>query len=191
MKTFTTLIITLFLIITSSESFSQDTEIEEGFTHLQIERGIGLFDEGKYDEALMVFDSVSKCAPEYWWACYEIALTLYKQEDYEGALQYCRESERLKPDNINTIALLGSILDDMGSTDEAVGRLSGAIDTFPYNPVLLRNLSACYINQQQLAKAEQALFRSIQSDPFSSKGHLGLARINFRMGQAGPSVPCL
>lgn len=181
-----TLIIAI-LVLFSANLSAQTTEIDSTTSHLQIEKGIALFDNGKYDEALAIYSKIGKCDPNYWWACYETALLYYNQDKLEAALNMCRESGNLNPDDVATIALTGSILDDMGKPAEAIALLGKALSTRPYNRNLLYNLAVSYMNAGELEKAEETAIRNIRINPYHKNSHLLLAKVNYYMGRIAQS----
>ncbi len=187
MKKLISFSIILCLFLFSQKLIAQNSETDSTSSHLQIEKGITLFDEGKYDEALAIFNNVSKCDPNYWWACYETALVYYNQDKLEASLAKIRESEDLDPQNVETIALIGSILDDMGRTSEAIVYLNDALKIRPYNRLLLYNLAACYLNSKEYGKAEEIAIRNIRVNPYHKSSHLLLAKVNFYMGRVAQS----
>ncbi len=181
MKKYLSLLFILFQL--SINLFAQNSETDSTSSHLQIEKGIALFENGKYDEALAIFNKVSKCDPNYWWACYETALLYYNQDKPEASLAKCLESDDLNPENAETITLKGSILDDMGKTGEAIVYLENALKTRPYNRLLLYNLATCYLKNNQLEQAEATVILNIRINPYHKSSHLLLAKINFYMGR--------
>jgi len=179
--------IILFFFLYSQKLIAQNSGTDSTNSHLLIEKGIGLHDEGKYDEAIRIYNSISKCDPNYWWACYESALSYYDLDKPEAALSLCRESEDLNPENAATTALTGSILDDLGKTTEAIEYLTNALTKWPYNQGLLYNLAICYTKSGQLENAEAILIRSIRINPYHKANHLLLGKINFYMGRIAQS----
>jgi uncharacterized protein len=179
--------IILFLILFSQKILAQNSETDSATSHFLIEKGIGLHDEGKYDDAIKVYNSVSICDPNYWWACYESALSYYDLGKPDIALSKCYESDELNPDNVATVALIGTIMDDRGQTTEAISYLEKALKTWPYNQNLLFNLAVCYTNADQLEKAEEVLIRSIRINPYHKTSNLLLAKVNFYMGRIAQS----
>ncbi len=171
------------LILFSTNLSAQISEADSTTSHLQIEKGIALFDEGKYDEALSIYSKVDKSDPNYWWACYETALSYYNLNKLDAALQKCQESGNLNPEDVATIALTGSILDDMGKSAEAIEILRKALSTRPYNRSLLYNLAVSYLNAGDLEKSEETAIRNIRINPYHKNSHLLLAKVNFYMGR--------
>jgi len=176
-----------FLVFFSQRLIAQIPDSDSTSSHLQIEKGISLYDDGKYDEALAIFSKVSTCDPNYSWACYESALTFYVKGNLESALAKCREAEDLQPNDVATISLIGSILDDMGKTSESIVYLDQALITRPYNRSLLYNLAGSYFRAGELEKAEQTIIRNIRINPYHKSSHLMLAKINFYMGRIAQS----
>lgn len=180
-------LVILFSILFFQKVIAQVPGSDSTTSHIQIEKGISLYDEGKYDEALAIFNKVSNCDPNYSWACYESALAYYSQQKLEAALAKCREADDLKPEDVATISLIGSILDDMGKTSEAILYLNHALSTRPYNRSLLYNLATCYVRAGELEKAEQTIIRNIRINPYHKTSHLLLAKVNFYMGRVAQS----
>ena len=181
MKKYLSLLFILFQL--STNLFAQYSETDSTTSHLQMEKGIALYDQGRYDEALAIYNSISECDPNYWWAGYETALLYYNQDKLGAALAKCQESEDLNPNNIGTMSLKGSILDDMGRTQEAIVYLENALAGRPYNRNLLFNLAGCYLNANELEKAEATIIRNIRINPYHRSSHLLLAKVNFYMGR--------
>lgn len=183
MKKHLSFLFILFFVLFTKISFAQNSETDSTTSHLQIEKGIALFDENKYYEALAIYNSISKCDNNYWWACYETAMLYYNQGKLEAALIKSRESEDLNPENVSTLSLIGSILDDIGKTEDAIIYLTNALESKPYNRLLLYNLATCYLNNNQLKKAEETIIRNIRINPYHKSSHLLLAKVNFYMGR--------
>ena len=175
------------LVLFSTNLSAQTTKVDSANSHLQIEKGIALFDEGKYEEALAIYSKVDNCDPNYWWACYETALLYYNQNKLDAALQKCQEAGNLNPDDVATISLSGSIRDVMGKPAEAIEILKKALSTRPYNRSLLYNLAVSYMNAGDLEKAEETAIRNIRINPYHKNSHLLLAKVNFYMGRIAQS----
>jgi len=148
-----------------------------------IEQGIELYDNEKYDEAQALFGRISLCDPNYAWALYELALCHWQQGEKEEAYAKCLEANRLSPHDVAVIATIGSLLDEMGKTEEGISWLENYTRLFPYNANLFFNLAVCYMNAGRPADAEKALFRAIRVRPFHTGSHLLLARANHMMGR--------
>lgn len=150
-----------------------------------------LHDSGYYQPAINLLNQVSPVDPNYPWACYEMALNFYHTESKELALQKCREAERLGYDHPYLYSMMGSILDDLGRTTEALVLLREAVKKWPYNQNILYNLGLCYLNAGKPDSAEMVLTRSIIFYPYHTRSHLVLARANYAMGRIAESYLAL
>lgn len=152
-----------------------------------IKQGIKLYDDGKYKEALKVFEQVSPCDPNYSKACYEMAFTYDNLGDYTTAFQMCKEAIALDSTDIQTFIMKGNLLDKLGRGKEAIEWLKFVEKTYPYHQSLLYNLGICYLNAGDIQKAEAILIKGIHYNPYHAKSHLALAKINYIMGRTAQS----
>lgn len=148
-----------------------------------IKKGIEQHNEGKYNEAIELFKKVSHSDPNYTWALYEMALSYYNLDKNEEALRLCHQTHHLNYNDPAVEILIGSILDEMGKTNEAIDVLLNAKKKWPYNQGVLYNLAICYINQNNPTKAEQLMQQSIRFNPYHAGSHLALAKANYQMGR--------
>jgi antitoxin component YwqK of YwqJK toxin-antitoxin module/Tfp pilus assembly protein PilF len=187
MKKRLSFVIILFSFLFSHKAISQNSGSDSSTSHQLVEKGILLHDEGKYEEAIALYDRISKCDPNYPWALYESALSYSALDQPETALSKCRAADDLQPGKVTTVALMGSLLDDLGKTDEAISYLTKALATWPYNQNLLYNIAVCYTRAHQPENAEEVLIRSIRINPYHKSSHLLLAKVNFYMGRQAQS----
>ncbi len=153
-----------------------------------IEHGIALYDKGNYVESLTLFKRVSKCDPEYAKACYESAMAYENTKEYTLGLQMVNEADSLEPNNVGTITLKGSLLDDLNRQQEAIVLLENARKRWPYNQNLLYNLAIVYVNVLEYNKAEQILTECVKLNPYHAGTHFLLGRINHSMGRIAQSA---
>lgn len=148
-----------------------------------VKEGIEFHDKGEYDKAIASHQKVSKCDPNYGWACYEMALTYYYIDKYEEAMAKCKEALSINYDEAFVYSLMGSILDETGKVNEGIELLNSALKKWPYNQGILYNLAVCYLNTDQPVQAEEILIKSVLINPYHTRTHLGLARANYMMGR--------
>jgi uncharacterized protein len=152
-----------------------------------IQRGIELFDNGKYDEAIKTLKQVSPCDPSYPKSCYETALIYDNLGKSDFALQKCQEALDLDPKDVQICILKGSILDELGRRAEAIKWLETIEKQYPYNQNLLYNLAVCHMNNGELEKAEEILIRGLHYNPYHASSHIALGKINYMMGRKAQS----
>lgn len=180
--------ICIFVILGFSLSlFSQNSQSALEKSRELIEKGIELYDNEEYQEALKCFNQVSVCDPNYTWAVFESSLCYGQLGDNEKAFEKCKEAYNLDPDDAAVSAFLGNLLDDLGRTSEAIDFYKVNIQKKPYNANLLYNLAVSYLNNNQPMQAEAVLLRGIRIRPFHARSHLALAKANFAMGRIAQS----
>lgn len=182
--------LTLLLIVRVPVYANLSAENPAG-SDVLIRKANQLHDSGYYQPAIDLLKQVSPVDPNYPWACYEMALNLYHSDNQESALQKCREADFLGYDHPYLYSMTGSILDDLGRTDEALVLLRKAFKKWPYNQNVMYNLGLCYLNAGQPDSAEMVLTRSIVYYPYHTRSHLVLARANYAMGRITESYLAL
>lgn len=180
-------ILTVFFVLISLNLSAQTSANDTTSSRAIINRGTALHDEGKYDEAIKLYNSINKCDPSYALACYETALSYFDQGKTNEAYAKAKEADDLEPGSINTVSLIGSLMDDMGQTNEAVSYLEAALKKWPYNQNLHYNLAVCYIRLEAYEKAEDILMKSIRINLYHKSSHMALAKANFAMGRTAQS----
>lgn len=148
-----------------------------------VDSGIVLYDAGKLKESVEMYNQVNKCDPNFASACYETALSFQQLGEYEKAYVKVCEADSLNSDQVTTLILKGSILDDLGRYNEAIQLLENTRKKWPYNQNLIYNLAIVYANVKNYLKAEQLLIESIKLAPYHAGSHLLLGRVNYYMGR--------
>jgi tetratricopeptide (TPR) repeat protein len=107
------LVLALQLVAVSQSVFSQQTA--EDF----LTKGIGLAEQGKYDEAIKAFDEAIRLNPSDAMAWNNKGLALYAQGKYDEAIKSYDEVIRLKPDYAEAWYNKGLALQALGRNTEA------------------------------------------------------------------------
>lgn len=118
-----------------------------------IAQGIKLHDEGKYEEAIKMFDKVLKTNPKNPTALYEKAYSLNamgKQDEARKLLEKGINIAEPTLDYAGMYLLLGAIYDDQGKIDKSIETYEKALHIEDINPEyaaqLLYNLGITYFN---------------------------------------------
>ncbi len=102
----------------------------EGETEVDAEtwynKGSALYDQGKYDEAIVAFDESLRIDPEYKWAWHYKGNALYKQGEFAQAIQAFNEAIKRKPESWAPWLMKSLALDELGNSKEADAALSKA-----------------------------------------------------------------
>lgn len=152
-----------------------------------INQGIALHDKGEYDKALMTYNKVSFCDPDYAWACYEAALTFEIKKELITALKKCEESLNINPSDVNSCILKGNLLDELSRTKEALEWFSKIEQRYPYHQKLLYNFAVTCLNNNEPDRAEKLLLRELHYNPYHASSHVALGRANYMMGRTAQS----
>ncbi|MDQ1261565.1 MAG: hypothetical protein QG575_746, partial [Euryarchaeota archaeon] len=89
-------------------------------------KGSDLYDQGKYDEAIVAFDESIRINPQYKWAWHDKGFALYKLGRHDEAIRAFDESIKRKPESFAPWLMKSLALDALGNRKEADAALSKA-----------------------------------------------------------------
>ncbi len=156
-----------------------------------IKKGIDLYENKKYDEAIDVFKSIPQNDTNYAISLYEYGMALAGSEKYSEAVDLAfsmLKNSYLINNKAQLYCLLGNCLDDAKRSSEAIEIYNKAIKEFPYNYQLCYNLALVYYKSDQLDKAEELLFKSLKLNVFHQSSHNLLGYINLKRGKLVPAI---
>lgn len=143
----------------------------------QLDKGNGLYSQGKFEEAIAEFKSILDKRPEFYQININIGNALMKKEDYASAL--CSYQKVLDKDPANAEALISAgncyvELKDFPKALEAFKKIDKADIT---DPVVLFNIGTIFTNNGETDKAIEYYSQSlvVKSDFLDSYYQLGLA----------------
>ena len=131
-----------------------------------LQEGVKLNDQGKYAEAIEKYNAALKVDPEYLYADFEIAFTLFASGKGTDGIPYIEKVIRANTNlNAGAYDLLGSIYDKENQTDKAIETYQEGIKTNPTYQRLYYNLGIVYFRTKQYAEAEKSAIEAIKLDP--------------------------
>jgi len=141
------------------------------------EIGDKLFNEGKYHEAIAIFQLIIEDVPDYHEAYYSMALCYIKINELDKAIPYLEKVMELKPDFAPNYLALGQIYSEKGKADEAIKYYSKAAELQPDNPQIYFKMGIAYSDMQKFDKAVEVLEKSINLDASNAYSyyHLGFS----------------
>jgi hypothetical protein len=143
-----------------------------------LEKGIELFDNGKYAEALAQYEAALKLEPKNSSVHYEMASTCVALEKYDDAIDHAEKVIKLKSGNENlAYTMLGTAYDLMGKPKKAIKAYEEGIKSFPNDYNLHYNLAITQYSQKQYDKAEKSVMSGITCNPKHANSHVLLANI--------------
>jgi Tfp pilus assembly protein PilF len=164
------LVLTLFLSVNVPIS----AQTAEDF----IKKGVDLYDNGKYKEAVEQYELALKIDPKNTTALYEMSSTFVALEKYDDAIKYAEKVIKLK-DGSGDLAytILGTAYDMLGKPKKAIKAYEAGIKDFPNEYNLHYNLAITLYNQKDVDKAESEAMASIICNPKHANSHALLGNI--------------
>lgn len=177
------------LLFLSTLSFSQSSNELINSGEL-INKGIRLYEQDKYKEALDLYNKVSPSDTNYVWALYTKALACRSDSQFVQALDYCKEALVLKKDREREPQLYaeyGNLLDLTKNREHALQLFDSAISVYPAYINLYINKAAVLIRAEKYREAEKVLQQGVMISPYSSDSHFKLALSAIKLGKLVPA----
>lgn len=154
-----------------------------------IDKGIDLHDEGKYQEALELYNQVERNDSNYVRAIVEKAVTYNTLTEYNKVIELCKEGLTYNTGYENFFYNnLGTALDNLGENDKALEIYLEATKEFPYNYLLFFNLGVTYENLNQINEAIKAYQKAIDLNLYYSSSHYRLGKLLVGQGRLVPAM---
>jgi tetratricopeptide (TPR) repeat protein len=155
-----------------------------------IREGIALFDQGKFDDALVRYEQILKANPDNTVAMYETAYTYEQKHEYQKAIDFAaRGTQYSAPQLPQFYMLIGNVLDEVGQPQKAIDvyKKGIALNT-PNAGTLYLNLGATYENGlRDVATAKTTFKQGALADPNFPGIHFQLANIYGAQGFKTPA----
>ena len=128
-------------------------------------KGIALYDQGNYDEAIKAYDEAIMLDPNYAYAWDGKGAALYDQGNYDEAIKALDEAIRLNPNFVEAWYNKGSILDIQGKYDDAINAYDEAIKLNPNYAEAWNGKGITLDKQGKYNEAIQACNKAIELKP--------------------------
>jgi tetratricopeptide (TPR) repeat protein len=139
-----------------------------------IREGVGLHDEGKYDEAIRIYDSVIAIAPHRYIAYYEKGYSLMKSGKYEDCIDLSKFILKKFPDSSLNAALYvtyGTCYDMLKMPEQSIKIYDEGIKKYPREGLLYFNKAIPLYNTGKPEEALEAAEKSIKNNPYHASSH--------------------
>lgn len=154
-----------------------------------IQEGIQLHDQRDYDGAIAKYQQVLKENPDDVLALYELSFSYFAAKNYRNCAETALRGARYRSEYLSRFySNLGSCLDDMGKTDEALEVYKAAIQNVPGDYLLHFNLGLTYLRRNQPDDARKSLKNAITLNPNHPSSHFNLGKL---YAQGGYRIPAL
>ena len=150
-----------------------------------IKEGVTLFDQRKYDDAIVKYAQVLKENPDCPEAMYELAMTHYNKGDRVRADEVARQGAQYKSDLVPLFyTLIANVLDDNGKSAEAIEVYKDSVKLLRGNKKATRhlaeadfNLGVAYARLKQFAESRAALKEGLEANFSHVSANFVLAQI--------------
>ncbi len=127
----------------------------------------------KYDESISYYNKALQVDPDYQDAINNLAITYTNAGQYFGevkhetdkALSYLNEGIKLRPNDVETLRLLGIAHGVKGEVNKTLDYLTRALEFAPDNASVLYNLGAAYYQLNDPVKAQEYMDKAKAIDP--------------------------
>jgi|GEM_PF-2225574 len=139
------------------------TDIDRTMLRGQVERGKQLFAEGRYQEALPIFQQVVAANPAIADARQGLGRTLFALGDCDGAVEQQGQAVQLLPIN-GTFTVFGDMLRECGRVDEAIAAYQRAVELDPQDVRTHFVLAQAYMAQGRTEEAIREFNTTLELD---------------------------
>jgi uncharacterized protein len=183
------LLLTPVLLIASVTIYCQRVQLIN--SAVVIEEGSKLHDEGKYREAIKVYDLITSADSNYVLSLYEKALSAQADSSFQQALVYCEQALNMKADREREpqlYNLYANIFDRMQNRQRAMAIYDSAIRKYPAYTPLYVDKAISFINTKEYDKAEDVIRKALLQDPYSPSPHYYYGIISVNKGNLVPAI---
>lgn len=137
-----------------------------------------LYEEEKYDEALIELNKIDRNDTSYADAMLEKVLVCLRKEKFDEAVKTCRAGIALNsPHTYKFYINMGVAYNRDKKYDEALTALNEGLTKFPKNYLLHFNKGIVYVSQKKIPEAIEMFKKTIQLNPYYASSHLELGLI--------------
>ena len=178
-------ILLMFLLVSFSKNYAQTDYTFVYNNDSIISKGVKLYDNQKYDEALIEFQKISKTDPKYLKAQYEIVLTLNAQKkktELKAFLEDLYANGKMQ-ENPELYKLYAIYLSDEKEYPLSEKIFKEGEKYLPNSSSFLYNEAILYIRKEENQKALDILKRIITNNPNHAQSHYLLGIMAFENGK--------
>ncbi|RAV99403.1 toxin-antitoxin system YwqK family antitoxin [Pseudochryseolinea flava] len=151
-----------------------------------IEKGKTLYDSGKFDEAVKLYQTIPARDTNYVKMLSELALTYIALKKPEKAIETCElalKQPTLEHYRNHLVRSNAIALDHAGQYEKSVEAFKKAQLEYPLDHSFIFNLGITYYNHKEYEKAMDCFFKTLAIKPFHGGSHLNLARMAISQGR--------
>lgn len=182
----------ILLCLLSTLSYGQKWAFGVEPSGKNMREGIKDYDEGKYSSAIKKFEKVHKNDTNYPLAIYERIITHNALKEYEKGVKVAEEAIRLNNDYLNMYySALGTLYDDMDSTELSIATFDKAIELFPRDYGLQYNKAITLQKMERYKESIELVQEIIKANPEYPTPHYLLGQLCAAEGLYSQSIMSL
>lgn len=154
-----------------------------------IKKGVDLYDEEKYDEALKYFNQVHEGDTGYALALYEAALTHRSNKKPAEAVKLLKKGVTLRSEYKRSFyEMLGSSYDEAGDFKNAVKTYYDGLREFPTYDMFYNEIAVAFANQKNGDSALANFVKAVEMNPIRAVNHLKLSAFMLKNNKLVPAM---
>lgn len=153
--------------------------------------GEAAYRSGNYKQAENVFEEYTKEQPGNAWGHFMYGLSASRSGDPAKAELAFGEALRIDPDHLKSLTNLSRVLIDQRRFDEALEKLTHAVEREPKSPEVHRLLGRAYNGQGKTEDAVESYRRAIELDGKDAWSMNNLGLLFIEQGRPDDAVPLL
>ncbi|HEY7161375.1 MAG TPA: tetratricopeptide repeat protein, partial [Acidobacteriota bacterium] len=186
------IIIVAFLAIAQSQTTTSTSSRINQEEQAIIDEGTALFEQGKYDEAIVKYKQILDKHPNNLPVLSKMASIYFAAAKYDDAVKIATQGSAIESDyQPQLFMILGNSFEKLGNTEEAISTFKKAVEALPNNALLHFNLAALLSNTGAFDDARSHLKTAVQLDPKHASTHFALGQIYYKQEYLYPSTLAL
>lgn len=147
--------------------FKEVTNLASWNVEAWIRLGGIYFDNGKYEEAVIVMEEAISNFPDEYAINFILGLSLAQLEQHFKAEPYLKKSTDLNPDDVQTLSVYAYTLSKVNDPEDAIDMLKRALKIEPDNVGLLITLGLIYNSNKNFVLSDSIYEKALQLDPMN------------------------
>jgi tetratricopeptide (TPR) repeat protein len=151
-------------------------------------RGYGLLQQGRNDDAMLDFEAALRVKPDYAYAHNNMGMALLQEGRNDEAEPHFLKALEFKPDYAEPYDNLGTILYGRGQVDAAIVDLEKAVKINPGYSDAHFNLGLVFQAKGDSDRAIRQFSRALEIEPDDAEAHRGLGDSLMRKGRTAEAI---
>lgn len=153
--------------------------------------GIKLHEDGKYKDAIRLYNTISRSDTNYHRALYELSLSYYSDSNFLESKKWAETGLKLFPTEASDwFNLIANSLDELGKKENAINYYDSSLQRDPNKYVALFNKGVIYFNLKNYPEAKKLFQQCLMIYPYYASAHYFLGTISLEEGDLVNAILC-